>query len=164
MDFLNPLSLILSLSLAGPNLYELDESAAERLTGTYVQEALKEGVQADNCPQYFEIEIVTGDNSGTFFLKRASHFHGLDARPQLIPVDGETHRLFGGEIINASVQKTNSIQIEKDNDLVPEEKIIETLVFRKDSLTYKAAYENDGRPRRLELCEQATYQRVPKQN
>lgn len=158
MDFLNPIALIFSLSLASMNLYHLDERMAENLSATYSLERISEGFELDKCPNAFTIEIDTSDQPDVFFLKRESHFQNFNAQPRILLVDGKPHLLHDGEIIKASVFDDRSLQIEIFNETLPNEKIVETMVFNNDgSMNYKAHLEDDTKSQKVELCQDSTY-------
>ncbi|MCJ8278036.1 MAG: hypothetical protein HRT44_12830 [Bdellovibrionales bacterium] len=158
MEFLNPLALFFSLSMASMNLYHLDDPMAETLSTQYIIENRNEGLQVYRCPDSFNLDMTSTNSPGTFFLKRKSHFQHVNAEPRLLVVDGTTRMLHDGEIVKASLADNRSIQIEVFNETLPQEKIVETMTFNQDgSLTYKASLQDDRLSKPEIICPETTY-------
>ena len=103
-------------------------------------------------------QITPLNKSESFLIQKKSHFRDISAQPRLLIVDGTPRILHDGEIIKATVVNENSLQIEIFNEILPQEKIVETITFNNDdSLTYRAVLKNDLHSKPDELCKETNY-------
>ena len=162
MDFLNPISLLLLVTLTHVNLNNMDQTLAEDLSGQYVRPVISESISSETCPSALDIELISTGDSEIFFLKKTTHFAGLPkGKPRTLPVDGKPRLLFSGELVRAKVIDEHAIQVELYNQIIPSESLIETFIFESDgTLVYQAEHRDEARENPAQtLCREAVYRR-----
>ena len=146
MSFINPLSVLLFLSVQSFNLFQMNPDLAKDLSGQYTMLNPSESVQLGTCPNTFDIELISSAQPDAFILKnRVQYKNFAKSKPRLLPIDGQIHHMLKDRWVKAEVTEPNAIKVQVFNKKAPDARLVETFKFEEDgTLIYSTDLQSKG--------------------